>query len=246
MLVAVFSNVRCAVLLAIGDKVQLNSVVQKSVTWFPTVLQRPKVSAEQKASDDLKGRSDEELLAMLQVRDLEALSLLFGRYARLVLTIGLRILRDAGEAEDLVQDVFLRIFEKAHTFDRTKGCARTWIVQVAYRYAVGRRAHLGRRGFYDGTDLNRLENALLQDARVEEQVGARITGEQLLGALEQLNEKQHTTLHLYFFEDLELREIAERLGETLENTRHYFYRGLDRLRKNALVSGIMQNRKTAL
>jgi RNA polymerase sigma-70 factor (ECF subfamily) len=169
---------------------------------------------------------------------LEALSALFTRYARLVLGIGLRILRDSGEAEDLVQDVFLRLFEKAHTFDVTKGTARTWIVQVAYRHACGRRAHLKRRGFYSGTDLHDVENALLEDMRLEERLAARLTGAQLLTALEELNDKQRATLHLYYFEGLELREIAQRLDETLENTRHHFYRGLERLRKRAIVMGL--------
>ncbi|MBZ5667554.1 MAG: sigma-70 family RNA polymerase sigma factor [Acidobacteriia bacterium] len=194
------------------------------------------MSAEE--SHDSQRVSDEELLATLQAGDLEALSMLFSRYARLILGIGIRILRDAGEAEDLVQDIFLRLFEKARTFDATKGSARTWIVQVAYRHACGRRAHLGRRGFYSGTNLDEVENALVQDIRLEEQLAARLTGEQLLGAFEQLNEKQRTTLRLYYFEGLELREIAQKLGETLENTRHYFYRGLEHLRKSAIALGL--------
>jgi RNA polymerase sigma-70 factor, ECF subfamily len=211
--------------------------------WFPSVQRRLNVSAERSFTPDLARRTDEELLAILQTRDFEALSLLFSRYARLVLAIGLRILRDGGEAEDLVQDVFLRIFEKAHTFDAAKGSARTWIVQVAYRHACGRRAHLGRRGFYNGTDLDQIENALVDNKRVEEQVGARITGAQLLSAFEQLNEKQRTTLHLYYFEGLELREIAQSIGESFENTRHHFYRGLERLRKSAVVMGLRKTEK---
>ena len=174
---------------------------------------------------------------------MEALSVLFSRYARLVLGIGLRILRDAGEAEDLVQDVFLRLFEKAHTFDASKGTARTWIVQVAYRHACGRRAHLGRRGFYSGTDLNDVENALLEDTRLEERSAARLTGALLLTAFEELSDKQRATLHLYYFEGLELREIAQKLGETLENTRHHFYRGLERLRKSAIALGLCEAKK---
>ena len=221
----------------------VSSDAQKPLVWLPISHGDLGASKREKVSHDPARISDEVLLSFLQAGDLEALSVLFSRYARLVLGIGLRILRDAGEAEDLVQDVFLRLFEKAHTFDASKGTARTWIVQVAYRHACGRRAHLGRRGFYSGTDLNDVENALLEDTRLEERSAARLTGALLLTAFEELSDKQRATLHLYYFEGLELREIAQKLGETLENTRHHFYRGLERLRKSAIALGLCEAKK---
>jgi RNA polymerase sigma-70 factor (ECF subfamily) len=221
----------------------VSSDAQKPLVWFPLSQRAPGIPTPENLSHDGPRISDEVLLACLKSGDLEALSTLFTRYARLVLGIGLRILRDSGEAEDLVQDIFLRLFEKAHTFDATKGTARTWIVQVAYRHACGRRAHLGRRGFYSGTDLNDVENALVEDMRLEEQLTAHLTGAQLLTAFEELNEKQRAALHLYYFEGLDLREIAQKLDETFENTRHHFYRGLDRLRKSAIALGLCDGRQ---
>jgi RNA polymerase sigma-70 factor (ECF subfamily) len=218
----------------------VSSDAQKPLVWLPVSPGDIAASTPQKVSHDPPRISDEALLSCLQTGDLEALSVLFSRYARLVLGIGLRILRDAGEADDLMQDVFLRLFEKAHTFDASKGTARTWIVQVAYRHACGRRAHLARRGFYSGTNLDDAENALLEDTRLEERLSARLTGAQLFTAFEGLNDKQRATLHLYYFEGLELREIAQKLGETLENTRHHFYRGLERLRKSAIALGLCE------
>jgi RNA polymerase sigma-70 factor (ECF subfamily) len=46
-----------------------------------------------------------------------------------------------------------------------------------------------------------------------------------------LTDVQRATLEMYFFEGLDLREISGRLGESLENTRHFYYRGLERLRR---------------
>jgi RNA polymerase sigma-70 factor, ECF subfamily len=67
---------------------------------------------------------------------------------------------------------------------------------------------------------------------------------QLFKALRTLNEKQQATLRLYFFDGCELREIAERLGESFENVRHYYYRGLDRLRKSAIELGVEMRQKS--
>src|SRR5690349_13408714 len=83
--------------------------------------------------------SDECL--MLQVREgsSEALGALFRRYARLVRGICFRVLRDASEADDLVQEVFLLVHRDCARFDSGKGPARSWILQMAYRRAISRR-----------------------------------------------------------------------------------------------------------
>src|SRR5260370_19220995 len=78
-----------------------------------------------------------------------------------------------------------------------------------------------------------MENGLEDDSRFEEYVTDLVTGEQLHAAFEDLAERHRVTLEMYFFEGRDLREISERLGETLENTRHFYYRGLDGLRSIA-------------
>ena len=86
--------------------------------------------------------TDEELMAGLVAKDAEALDLLFGRYARLVFAISLRILNDRNEADDVVQEAFLSLYQKAALYDPSKGTAKGWIVQVAFSRARDRRAHL--------------------------------------------------------------------------------------------------------
>jgi DNA-directed RNA polymerase specialized sigma24 family protein len=60
--------------------------------------------------------------------------------------------RDRAEAEDLVQDIFLKLFAAKQGFEPDKGGARTWIVQFIYRRAFDRRAFLTRRHFYAGNN----------------------------------------------------------------------------------------------
>lgn len=80
--------------------------------------------------------SDEDLLVQVSNGNKEALSILFQRHARPVFNVARRILRDASEAEDLLQELFLFIFQKASLFDATKGSAASWIIQMAYHRSI--------------------------------------------------------------------------------------------------------------
>jgi RNA polymerase sigma-70 factor, ECF subfamily len=179
--------------------------------------------------------SDEELLTRLKQQDRDALALLYQRYSRLILTIGFRILRDRGEAEDLVQTVFLYLYQRAELYEAEKGAARSWILQVTYHRALDKRTYLARRQFYLGTDLTVPPDTLSGGTDVERETGLRLNGEQLLEAIAELPEKQRTTLELYFFEGRDWQEISQRLGDSVANVRHHYYRGLEKLRKNPAI-----------
>jgi RNA polymerase sigma-70 factor, ECF subfamily len=212
----------------------LSAEAPERALWLPVVA-RERLSAEAShgVPRETEAVSDEELLGRVQARDSDAVVILFDRYSRLVLGIGYRVLRDPGEAEDLLQDMFLRLWEKASSFDASKGSARTWMVQVAYRRALDRRSRLSRRSFYTGTEIGQVANALQEPSGFEERILARLSGEQLHAAFAGLNDKQRATLELFFFENCSLHEIAERLGETFNNIRHHYYRGLENLRRTA-------------
>lgn len=184
---------------------------------------------------EVRCRSDEELMAGLQGKDPTALDLLFVRYSRLVFGIALRILNDRSEAEDVVQEVFFGLYQKAILYDPAKGSAKGWVVQVAFSRALDRRAHLLRRGFYSGTDVESLHDTLVGQSDVEHEVGVQLDFSHLRCAFEELTAIQRRTLELFYFEGLDLREISERLRQPFGNVRHHFYRALERLRKSPAV-----------
>jgi RNA polymerase sigma-70 factor, ECF subfamily len=174
-------------------------------------------------------RNDEMLLTAVGHGSKDALGPLFRRHRRSVLNVAARILKDASEAEDLCQEVFLVVFQKAKSFDPSKGTASSWIIQIAYSRALNRRQYLTMRQHYNARELN------------EEQIEERhcpvfvdgILARSLLKRLrEQLSEEQRSTLELHFFEGYSLREIAEKTDQTIGNVRHHYYRGLERLRSN--------------
>jgi RNA polymerase sigma-70 factor, ECF subfamily len=192
---------------------------------------------------ELRSPSDEELMAGMQAKDSEALDQLYTRYARLVFGIAFRTLNDRSEAEEVVQETFFSLYQKALLFDPTKGSAKGWVVQIAFSRARDRRAHLLRRGFYSGTDIDSLDDTLQGEGDVEREVGLRLDFAHLLSAFEDLTEMQRSTLELFYFQGLELREISQRLNEPFGNVRHHFYRGLERLRKSPAVKRLRETHK---
>jgi RNA polymerase sigma-70 factor (ECF subfamily) len=182
--------------------------------------------------------NDEDLMARVRLRDAEALDALFERYSRLVLGIALRILRNHGEAEDTVQETFFYLYKRAELFDPAKGSVKAWIVEVAFHRALDRKLHLGRRGYYLGTEVDSVDDTLLGATDLDREIGARIIRTQLERAFAELPEAQRRTLEMFYFEGLEFREIAEELDAALGNIRHHYYRGLERLRKSAFVGAL--------
>ena len=180
--------------------------------------------------------TDEELLALLQTKHEPALAELFDRHARLVFGIAFRVLRDRGEAEELVQELFLHLMKSADRFDSSKGSARAWISHLAVHKAIDRRGFLQRRRFYDGTELETVQDSLQGASNAEASLIHDSLCNQLRTALGELKAQQRITLEWFFFEGCSLRDIAERLGETHTNVRHHFYRGLETLRRNPVVA----------
>src|SRR6202049_3497807 len=180
--------------------------------------------------------SDEELLTDLQTSDAKALDVLFRRYSRLVFGIASRILRDYSEAEEVVQETFFYVYRKAGLFDSAKGGAKAWIVQVAFSRALDRKAHLSRRGFYNGTEIESLDDTLVGKSDVERETGAKLDLAHLQKAFEDLTLMQRRTLELFYFEGFELKEISERLHEPFGNVRHHFYRGFWRAGQGAYAA----------
>jgi RNA polymerase sigma-70 factor, ECF subfamily len=177
--------------------------------------------------------TDEELLARIPNGDQDALGYLFERYARIVRSIAARILRDAAEADDLVQDLFLFIQRKCSIFDRSKSSAGSWIVHMAYQRTIERRRYLTTRHFYASGEIESHANQVVGTPTMEHDYSAEaVFGRNGLDrVMAALSEGQRETLRLHFFEGYTLAEISVKFGEPLGNVRHHYYRGLDKLRK---------------
>jgi RNA polymerase sigma-70 factor, ECF subfamily len=178
----------------------------------------------------MKELSDNELMACLRAGQGEALAVLFDRYHRLVLSIALKIVRDRGEAEDVMQNVFLEIFHSVAQFDPAKGTTKSWILQYAYHRSMNRRQQLTVRHFYQRTDIEHIDKRGPESDSLLGRFSHPEVQHLVRQGLAALNHQQRRVLELACYDGMTMSEIAEKMGETFSNVRHYYYRGLKRLR----------------
>lgn len=179
--------------------------------------------------EELALMSDEDLMGQLKEGNGDALGVLFDRYHRLVMKIAIRILRDSGEAEDLMQTVFLEIFRSASQFDPARGSTRVWMLQCVYNRGFNRRQYLNLRGIYLSPEEStpRQDHSATGHNRSLDVLEASRAVKQALGYL---NKAQRRALELAYYDGLTMHEIAEKTGESLDSVRHHYYRGLEKLR----------------
>jgi len=182
----------------------------------------------------LRRLSDEQLMTCLQQGQNDALAVLFDRYQKLVLSVALKIVRDAGEAEEVTQTVFLDVYRAMAQFDPSKGSTKVWLMQYAYHRAFNRRQHLQGREFYQSAELEELEGRPVE-AHATFGMSSPETKELVRQSLKALSDKEKRVIEMACYEGLSMREIANRTGETFVNVRHHYYRGLKKLR--SLISG---------
>ncbi len=177
---------------------------------------------------ELQDCPDEKLVEEIHDGNADAFAVIFKRYHRLVHITALNIVRDAGEAEDMTQTVFLEIYRHLRQFDPARGTLKVWLLQFAYSRSMHRRNYLFVRQFHKQVELGEADARASHwsPSRLQPQEAIRLTGE----ALAVLPEPQRRTIEMFFFEGLTLREIAERRNENYPNVRNHYYRGLECLR----------------
>jgi RNA polymerase sigma-70 factor (ECF subfamily) len=182
----------------------------------------------------LRKLEDVELAVALASGIHDALTVLFERHSAQVFRIARRMLRNDGEAEETVQQVFLDVYRAINQFDSCKGTFKTWLLQFAYHRAMNRREHLVAQQFYGWQDLDdvlpELHDATGSPLQQSPQELGYLIG-QLLSTIKPLQRK---VIELTFFHGLTAAEIAKVTGETPSVVRHSLYRGLSKLRSALL------------
>ncbi len=178
---------------------------------------------------------DEELMAELRQGHHDSIAVILDRYQRLVWSIAEKILHDEGEAEDIVQTVFLELFQKVELFDPERGTLKVWLSQMAYARSINRRYHLQRRRFYsqvevDEQTLTQCSDSLAPMLRLNASESSQLVRE----VLDLLGPKQRTAVELIVIEGLTFDELAARMNESLSNAKHHYYRGVMKLRERLM------------
>ena len=180
---------------------------------------------------ELQKASDNDILQQLALGNDDAFAVIVDRYQRLIFSVAYKLVKDEGEAEDVVQIVFLDVFRKKGLFDPSKGTLKVWLLQYAYTRSINRRYHLQHRHFYSRLNVEEITPLAFSTERAADRwltatEAARYLGEGLAG----LKPKQRKAIELICIEGMTFLEAAETSGESLPATRHNYYRGMVKLR----------------
>jgi RNA polymerase sigma-70 factor, ECF subfamily len=176
------------------------------------------------------GDSDPELAARLKRRDPQAMADLYDRYGRLAYSLILRIVRDAALAEDLVQETFLRVWNRAQAFDEERGALGPWLLAVARNRAIDYIRSSGGKMARNAYELGEMENPALF-ANLESQMVSADQARRIREALAKLNPSQRNVIELAYFEGLSQTEMAEKMGQPLGTIKTWVRSALKNLRE---------------
>ncbi|MHB1080865.1 MAG: RNA polymerase sigma factor [Prosthecobacter sp.] len=175
--------------------------------------------------------SEEELLQRAGSGDSRAFDQLYDRMAPRLFGLLRQMLHDEREAEDILQDGFVLLWESASTFDPERSKAFTWAVMLFRNKAIDRMRMLGRRNrLVDSAALEQSTLGASFQAGVEEEVIAHERGLVVGAALNELPKEQRQLIEFAFLKGLTHHVIAESLGIPLGTVKTNIRRGLLRLR----------------
>jgi len=167
---------------------------------------------------------DAALLSSIQSGDQDAMARFFDRYSSMVYSVALRVLKDPGEAEDVVQEIFIQVWKNPAAFVSGKGSLGGWLVVVARNRAIDM---LRRRRPADPIELFALPSA----TNLANEAERSVLMEKIRGAMLALPIEQQKSVELAFFGGLSHSEIAEKTGDPLGTVKTRIRLALLSLRK---------------
>ena len=173
--------------------------------------------------------SDRALVARVEARDAEALGVLYDRHSARLLGLAQRIVGDTGEAEEVLQEVFLHVWKAAATYDPSRGPVLAWLLVATRSRSIDRvrsrrPAGAGARSLEDAPEAASRED-------VEADAATREWEDQCRAAIAELPADQRRALELAYFEGLTQQEIAEATASPLGTVKTRVRLGLMKLRE---------------
>lgn len=185
---------------------------------------------------------DTELVGRVAGGDDVALGQLYDRFGQAVYSLCLRIVRDGATAEELTQEVFVRLWRSAASFEPTRGRVSTWLLRIAHNLALNEvRRRQSRPVIAPDVDWE-VESAGFADTTGEGDpalmAGLRERAELVRRALLQLPAPQRQAIELAFFGGLSQAEVAAAMGDPLGTVKSRIRVGMQRLRELLVAAGV--------
>ena len=201
--------------------------------WAIDVARAPAVgSVDDARSLDYIAASDERLVGLLSVRDVKALETLYDRYGDYVYSVSLRVVGDVQLAEDIAQEVFLRLWRRPDLFDSGRGRFVTWLLSIARNRAIDERRSRGRRFRHETPPGVASEELLASAPAADPGDSALLSDDRIVvqRALSSLPPEQRLAIELAYFGGYTQQEIAYGLHQPLGTVKTRIRLGLQKLR----------------
>jgi RNA polymerase sigma-70 factor (ECF subfamily) len=186
----------------------------------------PKPSGYRTSSSEIATGSMEDtaLLSRVGHADESAMESIFRRYSGPVYSVALRVLHDSGQAEDVMQEIFLQLWRNPAAFVQGRGSLGAWLVVVTRNRAIDL---IRRRKLTESVDAVVLASPI----NVADEAERNAMMEKVRGVLSSLPQEQRKSLELAYFEGLTHTEIASRTGDPLGTVKTRIRQALITLRK---------------
>ncbi len=175
----------------------------------------------QMESVDYQGLSDQQLMMRLAERDANALTTIYDRYARPIYSLAIRIMGKPERAEEVVQEVFIKLWRKPHSYDPQRGAFINWVLGVTHNQAID---ELQRERNHERSVSHSLPTAGEEELSIDvpdptadpaDQAWYSVRLDIVREALMRLPQAQREVIELAYFSGLTQVEIAVRLAEPL-------------------------------
>jgi RNA polymerase sigma-70 factor (ECF subfamily) len=173
---------------------------------------------------------DRNLAERLKRREPAAMAQLYDSYGKLAFSLIYRIVRDVGVAEDLVQETFLRVWNRVQGFDAARGALGPWLLAVARNRAIDYIRSSGGKMARGSLDLEYAEHPSTF-VNFESDLLTRDREIRVRKAVDRLNENQRHVIEMAYFEGLSQSEMAERMGQPLGTVKTWVRSALKSLRE---------------
>lgn len=184
---------------------------------------------------DLESVDPDRLLESVRAGDKVAFAELYDVLAPQVLGLATHILRDRAQAEEVTQEVFVEVWQNAHTFDPARGSVKAWILRLTKSRAIDRLRSWRSSQARDTDDFNSQLTSWV--AAAEDEAQQRLESEQLQELIDSIGEPHRSALMLAYFGELTHQEIADATGVALGTAKTRVRDGLQKLRKAVSLKG---------
>jgi RNA polymerase sigma-70 factor, ECF subfamily len=191
---------------------------------------------------DLASESDQALVAHIADRDSAALDEVYRRYSRSVYSLAYRVLNDSTAAEDVVQEVFLKLWRQPESYNPERGSLGPWLLSVTHNRGIDVLRRRRVRDEYQLPETLEFEDIVVdQGADPSDLASLRESGDAIRRALAQIPFAQRQAIEMAFFQGKTHAEISAELGEPLGTAKTRIRLGMRKLRalleKEGVVTG---------